>query len=118
LVTSWLEGDARDGTASGTGILVHLARSAGAGTVAAASAAAAATVGASATGSAGSGPPRCATARAAGWGIGQTARGEELVLPLGPNEVNAALAATQGLVYRHAPRSSAGTFGRPVISDT
>jgi hypothetical protein len=54
--------------------------------------------------------------RATGWTpgrrIGQTAGGIELLLTGGPNEVDAALAATESLIYRHAPRSSIRALGR------
>ena len=59
-----------------------------------------------ATAAATGGATRRAAAGAARRGVGQTAGGKELLLTSGPNEVNAALAATKSLVYRHAPRSS------------
>src|SRR5487761_1212832 len=99
LVTAGLEGHTRDAAAPGAGHLVHLAWAARARAVAAAAAPAAAVAAPTTTAAAAAtavGRAPCRAARGAPRrGIGQTARGKELLLSLGPNEVNAALAATQ-----------------------
>src|SRR5437588_37111 len=89
LVAAWLEGHAGDPAAAGAG---HLEELTGATTPGSGSA----TTTAHACGA-----TRGAARRAARRGVGETARGEELLLSLGPDEVHAALAAPKGLVNGH-----------------
>src|SRR5438552_4065497 len=95
LVAARLEGHPSDAATVGAGHLVHLTRATESGVAA--------------TSAVGGAPGRPAAGATRGR-IGEAARGVELLLTLRPNEIDAAVAAPQGLVYRHAPCPPSGAL--------